>query len=300
MEIVGILRGLATDYTLQSVALGTAALGIVNGVLGSFAVLRRQSLLGDAISHAALDSVSVGWGGTRYGPALKLAQEKGLRITNVIDTHMHADHVSGLSSLTRKTGAQAFIGSAEGYKVSDGAPSVNLVSDGQKISVGEGVSLTAIHTPGHTEGSTSYLLEISSGGDKVAYLFTGDTLFVNAVGRPDLHDKAAEFAANLHDTYQNKLLKLPENTVVLPAHFDTGTITLKHGELVSETIGSVKRNVKLLTMPKEEFVQFMSASVPPRPANYRMIIQINRELVGCEEINMGDLEAGPNSCAIKM
>ena len=231
---------------------------------------------------------------------LKLAQEKGLRITNVIDTHMHADHVSGLSSLARRTGAQAFIGGAEGYKVSDGAPSVNFVSDGQKISVGDGVSLTAIHTPGHTEGSTSYLLEISSGGDKVGYLFTGDTLFVNAVGRPDLHDKAAEFAAKLHDTYQSKLLKLPENTVLLPAHFDTGTITLKHGELVAETIGTVKNNVKLLTMPKDEFVQFMSASVPPRPANYRMIIQINRELVGCEEINMGDLEAGPNSCAIKM
>jgi hypothetical protein len=66
------------------------------------------------------------------------------------------------------------------------------------------------------------------------------------------------------------------------------------------TIGSVKRNVKLLSMSKDAFVEFMVSSVPPRPTNYRMIIQINKELVPCDQINMGDLEAGPNSCAIRM
>ncbi|HJS82075.1 MAG TPA: hypothetical protein VJ742_04485, partial [Nitrososphaera sp.] len=70
--------------------------------------------------------------------------------------------------------------------------------------------------------------------------------------------------------------------------------------LVADTISSVRKNVKFLSMSKEEFVQFMSSAVPPRPANYKMIIQINQELVSCEEINMGDLEAGPNSCAIRM
>jgi glyoxylase-like metal-dependent hydrolase (beta-lactamase superfamily II) len=168
------------------------------------------------------------------------------------------------------------------------------------------VVLTAIHTPGHTEGSTSYSLEISSTSAtdgltaKQTYLFTGDTLFVNAVGRPDLRDKAPEYAERLYGTYQNKLLNLPDDTLILPAHFDTSSITLKHGDLVADTIGSIKKSVKLLSMPKDEFVKFMSSSVPPRPANYKMIIQINQELVACEEINMGDLEAGPNSCAIKM
>lgn len=231
---------------------------------------------------------------------LKLAQDNGLKITNVIDTHMHADHVSGLASLANKTGAQAHLSASEGYKVSDGSIKVIRVTDGQKIAIGVGVSLVAIHTPGHTEGSTSFLLEMPAGSEPKAFLFTGDTLFVNAVGRPDLRDKAAEYAANLYDTYQNRLLKLPEDTVILPAHFDTNTITLKHGEIVADTIGSVRKNVKFLSMSKEEFVQFMSSSVPPRPSNYRMIIQINREIVPCEEINMGDLEAGPNSCAIRM
>lgn len=226
---------------------------------------------------------------------LKLAKEKQLTITNVIDTHMHADHVSGLSALARKTGAQAYVGSAEGYKVSD-ASKINMVTDGQKITVGDGVFLTAVHTPGHTEGSTCYSLSASDGS---TYLFTGDTLFVNAVGRPDLRDKASEFSATLYDTYHNKVLKFADGTVVLPAHFDPSSITLKHGEAVADTLGSVRKNVKFLSMPKEEFVETMSASVPPRPSNYRMIIQINHDLVPSDEINMGDLEAGPNSCAIK-
>ena len=232
--------------------------------------------------------------------ALKLAEEHGLKITNVIDTHMHADHVSGLVSLARKTGAQAHLGAAEGYKMPSDSSKINLIDDGQKIQVGDGVYLTAIHTPGHTEGSTSYMLEVASGSAMRTFLFTGDTLFVNAVGRPDLRDKAPEYAEKLYETYQAKILKLPDDTLILPAHFDTNSITIKHGDLVADTIGSVKKNVKFLSMPKEEFVRSMSSSVPPRPANYKMIIQINQELVGCEEINMGDLEAGPNSCAIRM
>jgi glyoxylase-like metal-dependent hydrolase (beta-lactamase superfamily II)/rhodanese-related sulfurtransferase len=232
--------------------------------------------------------------------ALKLAKEHGLKITNIIDTHMHADHVSGLVSLARKTGAQAHLGAAEGYKIPSDSFKVNLIDDGQRIQVGDGVFLTAIHTPGHTEGSTSYMLEVASGSAMRTFLFTGDTLFVNAVGRPDLRDKAPEYAEKLYETYQGKILKLPDDTLILPAHIDTNSITIKHGDLVADTIGSVKKNVKFLSMPKEEFVKAMSSSVPPRPANYKMIIQINQELVGCEDINMGDLEAGPNSCAIRM
>ena len=123
---------------------------------------------------------------------------------------------------------------------------------------------------------------------------------MNAVGRPDLRDKAPEYAEKLYDTYHNKLLKLPDETLILPAHFDTSSITIRHGELVADTIGAVTKNVKFLSMPKEDFIQTMSASVPPRPVNYKMITKINQELVPCEEINMGDLEAGPNSCAIRM
>lgn len=75
---------------------------------------------------------------------------------------------------------------------------------------------------------------------------------------------------------------------------------MKHDELISETIGSIKRKVKLLSISKTGFVEFMASSVPPRPANYEKIIQINKRLTPCDQVKNGDLEEGPNACAIKM
>ena len=233
---------------------------------------------------------------------LRLAEDNGLKVVNVIDTHMHADHVSGLSTLAKRTGANAYISAEEEYEPAiDLGIRVDPIKDNQKIPVGNDVSLMAIHSPGHTEGSMSFVLNLDSDeGQKHYCLFTGDTLFVNAVGRPDLHNKAREFATKLYDTYQSKILEYSDNTVILPAHFDTDSITVKHNELIFETIGSIKRKVKLLSIPKNDFIEFMVSSVTSRPANYEKIIQINKGLIPCNRINMGDLEEGPNSCAIRM
>lgn len=235
---------------------------------------------------------------------LRLAEDNGLKIVNVIDTHMHADHVSGLSTLVKRTGANAYISAEEGYKPSvDLGIQVNRIKDNQKIPMGNDVSLMAIHTPGHTDGSMSFVLNLYTHGEeglKHSYIFTGDTIFANAVGRPDLHNKAKEFATKLYDTYQSRILQYPENTVILPAHFDTDSIAVKHNEPIFETIGSIKRKIKPLSLPKKDFVEFMASSVTSRPANYEKITQINRGLVPCDQINMGDLEEGPNSCAIRM
>ncbi len=229
---------------------------------------------------------------------LRLAKDEDLKIKNVIDTHMHADHVSGLSALAKRTGAQGFIGAKEAYQAAGAG--VKSVKDGDKLSLGEGVSLLAVHTPGHTEGSISFVLTLDSNTGKRTCIFTGDTIFVNAVGRPDLHDKAKEFASKLYDTYQERILKYADDTTILPAHFDTNSITVKHGQPIADTIGSIRRKIKLLSMPKDEFVKFMVSSVPPRPANYQKIIKINKQLIQCDRITIGDLEEGPNSCAIRM
>jgi glyoxylase-like metal-dependent hydrolase (beta-lactamase superfamily II)/rhodanese-related sulfurtransferase len=228
---------------------------------------------------------------------LRLAEENDLKIVSVIDTHMHADHVSGLSALAKKTGANAYIGAREGYEPSnDLGIEVSRVEDGQALPIGNGVSIIVIHSPGHTEGSLCFLLKSA----KKNYLFTGDTLFVNGVGRPDLHSKAKEYATNLYNTYKEIMLKYQDDTVILPAHFDTSSITVKHGELIMDTLGSVKKKNKLLSMPKNDFVKFMVSTVPPRPANYEKIVRINKKITPCDQITMGDLEEGPNSCAIRM
>jgi glyoxylase-like metal-dependent hydrolase (beta-lactamase superfamily II)/rhodanese-related sulfurtransferase len=233
---------------------------------------------------------------------LPLAEYNRLKIVNVIDTHMHADHVSGLSTLAKRTGANAYISAEEEYEpATDLDIQVNPIKDNQKIPIGNGVSLMVIHTPGHTDGSMSFVLNLDNKGEqKHNYIFSGDTLFVNAVGRPDLHNKAREFATKLYDTYQSKILQYPDNTVILPAHFDTDSIAVKHNEPIFETIGIIKRKVKLLSIPKNDFIQFMVSAVAPRPANYEKIIEINKELIPCNRINMGDLEEGPNSCALRM
>ena len=147
----------------------------------------------------------------------------------------------------------------------------------------------------------SFLVKLDNEeGQLRSCIFTGDILFVNAVGRPDLHNMAREFATKLYDTYQSKILEYRDDTIVLPAHFDTDSIAVKHNELIFETIGSIKRKVKLLSISKNDFIEFMVSSVTPRPANYEKIIQINKQLTPCDRINIGDLEEGPNSCAIRM
>jgi glyoxylase-like metal-dependent hydrolase (beta-lactamase superfamily II) len=153
-------------------------------------------------------------------PINKIAKENDLHITNVIDTHMHADHVSGATKLAKVTGNGVYVSSIEGYQIdqhdNNTRVTVSQIKSGDRIALSNGIYLDAIHTPGHTKGSMSFRLTIS---DNTNYLFTGDLLFVDGIGRPDLHDKAEEFAGNLFNTYHQKILNLPDETIILPAHF---------------------------------------------------------------------------------
>jgi glyoxylase-like metal-dependent hydrolase (beta-lactamase superfamily II) len=130
------------------------------------------------------------------------------------------------------------------------------------------------------------------------YLFTGDTLFVDGIGRPDLRDQASLFAGILYDTYHQKILQFSENTIILPAHFNGSSIILKHEVPIYETIGSITKKIKLLSMTKDEFIKFIIDTLPARPINYKQITAINKKMISFDEIEMPDLESGPNSCAI--
>lgn len=248
-----------------------------------------------------------------YESFLQTSQDNELQITQLIDTHQHADHVSGIVKLTKTKTPETnmgktniFFSSLEEYDSSETElKNIMYVKDGDKINVGDKVTLRAIHTPGHTNGSMSFIIEYTptdnnniNNNPVHSYLFTGDTLFVDGVGRPDLRDEAKKFAELLYDTYHKKILQLPDNTVVLPAHFNGTSIALKHTVPILETLGTIKKRVKLLSMNKEEFIDYIADTLQPRPGNYKTIISINKKMLPYDEIEMADLEAGPNSCAI--
>jgi glyoxylase-like metal-dependent hydrolase (beta-lactamase superfamily II)/rhodanese-related sulfurtransferase len=250
-----------------------------------------------------------------YEAFLSVASENDLKIIKVIDTHQHADHVSGVAKLTsaiaRQGNAEAFacFSSLEEYNSENTEIRIHYLKDGDNIEISPRISLGVIHTPGHTNGSMSFLLSSTNDTDAnkhteekspVSCLFTGDTLFVDSVGRPDLREEAKKYAELLYQTYHQKIVNLPENTLVLPAHFNATSIALKHAEPISETIGSLKKKIKLLSMNEDEFVHQVTDTLPSRPMNYKTIIEINKRILPFDDMQMPDLEAGPNSCAVSL
>jgi glyoxylase-like metal-dependent hydrolase (beta-lactamase superfamily II) len=216
-----------------------------------------------------------------YQSALK--KEK-LQLKHVIETHLHADHLSRSKQL------------AESYNTTLHLPASNKVNfdfvpvtEATVLHLGN-INIKAIQTPGHTTESTSYLID-----DKV--LLTGDTLFINGVGRPDLKantDEAIQKSKMLYQSLQ-KLLALDENIIVLPAH--TSEPAEFDSTPIQATIGSIKQNVAILKLSEGEFISTILQRIPPTPANYLSIVEKNMK-GDFSDINPVDLEAGANRCAI--
>lgn len=212
-----------------------------------------------------------------------LVKEK-LTLRHVIETHIHADHLSRSKQL------------AEINKATLDLPAPDKVNfdfvpvTGTTVFQTGDISIKAIQTPGHTTESTSYLID-----DKV--LLTGDTLFINGVGRPDLkanNDEAIQKSKMLYQSLQ-KLLALDENLIVLPAH--TSQPVEFDNTPIQTTIGSIKQNVSMLQLKEEEFINTILQRIPPTPANYLSIVEKNIK-GDFSDINPVDLEAGANRCAI--
>ncbi len=216
---------------------------------------------------------------------VEFAQKEGFRITKVIDTHQHADHVSAAKELAQATGAKLYFSKLEEYKLES-----EKVEDGNTIPFGT-KQLRAIHTPGHTAGSMSYVLD-----DK--YVFSGDILFVEGIGRPDLRDQVEEYAAKLYDTLHNKMLKFSDSTKVFPTHHGEGVKPDENG-IYYTTIGMAKK-LPLLDLDQPGFVSKVVSITTPRPMNYSMIIKINKGVIPISPMQIPDLEMGPNRCSIKM
>ena len=214
---------------------------------------------------------------------LRAADAARARIVAVLDTHAHADHVSGSRMLVARTGARYVAPDEVGAAVPH-----ETARPGADVPVG-GARVRVLETPGHTAASVTYLL-----GDVA---FTGDTLFVESVGRPDLGQDGAENAAVLWRTLQERILQLPDATRVLPGHYGDA-VTLQKGAPVAETLGNLRARLAPLAMDEPTFVAWVVSNRLPKPANFGQIKRINKgELQVEDPASLRWLEAGPNRCA---
>ncbi|WP_266080453.1 MBL fold metallo-hydrolase [Haladaptatus caseinilyticus] len=207
-----------------------------------------------------------------------------------IDTHIHADHVSGVRTVADVSGAEAVVPTLADTRGLEYGAAYRTVEDGETLPLGA-TDIDVIHTPGHTTGMTSYRV----GG----VLFTGDTLFTESVARPDLEegdDGAPEAAKNLYETLQERILSLPDETVVAPAHFSDSATAAEDGTFTA-TVGSLCETMAVLSMDHDEFVEFVLSDMPPRPANYEDIIATNLGKQHTDDEEAFELELGPNNCA---
>jgi glyoxylase-like metal-dependent hydrolase (beta-lactamase superfamily II)/rhodanese-related sulfurtransferase len=205
---------------------------------------------------------------------LDAAEENGLTIRHVIETHLHADFVSGHRELAERTGAAIHIGARAGARF----PHV-AVREGDEIRMGQ-VALRFLETPGHTPESVSILVFDRSVSDEPQSVLTGDTLFIGDVGRPDLLGakmSAQELAGLLYESLHGKLLALPDAVTVWPGHGAGSLCGRNISSETSSTIGQQRRfNYALQPMRKEEFVRIMTTDLPEAPAYFGRDVEANR------------------------
>ncbi len=216
---------------------------------------------------------------------VEFANEHGFKITKVIDTHQHADHVSAAKELTQISGAKLLLSGLEEYRLES-----ERISDGDTITFGT-KTLQAIHTPGHTPGGFTFVLDEK-------YVFSGDILFLEGIGRPDLRDNAEQFAANLYDTLHNKILKFGDEVKIFPTHHGEGVKPTKDG-IFYTTVQNAKK-LPLLDLNQSDFVSKVVSITTPRPMNYSIIIKINKGTIPISPEQIPDLEMGPNRCSVRM
>jgi|AntDeeMinimDraft_5_1070356.scaffolds.fasta_scaffold03455_7 thiosulfate/3-mercaptopyruvate sulfurtransferase len=226
------------------------------------------------------------------------ATEAGYDITAAFDTHVHADHISGGRTLADEQDVPYYLGAdATDRGVTH---EYEPLERNEVVGVGE-LDVKALSTPGHTSEIVSYLVE----DEAVA---TGDTLFVDSVGRTELQfgdSEAAEGARQLYKSLHRTLLAEPDSVTVLPGHFpvsDAGKYgELTPGEPISRPVGDIRQSVDLLDQPRDAFVEHVTERRPEKPPNYEQIIGLNtgREAVA-DETEAIELELGPNRCAAEV
>jgi glyoxylase-like metal-dependent hydrolase (beta-lactamase superfamily II)/rhodanese-related sulfurtransferase len=210
-------------------------------------------------------------------PYIERAAARNAKIKYVLETHFHADFVSGHLDLSRKTGAPIVYGPN-----AKPAFEAHIATDGEELKLGK-VTIKVLHTPGHTMESTCYLLIDENG--KPHSIYTGDTLFIGDVGRPDLAQKAGtltqeDLAGFLYDSLHNKIMPLPDDVVVYPAHGAGSACGKNMSKETFDTLGNQKAtNYALKAATKEQFIKEVTDGLLPPPAYFPQNVAMNKGVI---------------------
>ncbi|MDS0220488.1 MBL fold metallo-hydrolase [Haloarcula sp. S1AR25-5A] len=216
------------------------------------------------------------------------AADHDASITYAVDTHIHADHISGVGRLTAETDAEPIL--SERAAARGVAADVTELTGDEILQVGS-ATLDPHPLPGHTTGMTGFTV-----GD---VLLAGDSVFLDSVARPDLEagaDGARDLARDLHRTLTERLAALPAETLVAPGHYSGSTTPADDGTFTA-TLGTLRDRLRAFEMGREAFVEYICDDMPPRPANFERIIAINLGTETADDDTAFELELGPNNCA---
>lgn len=221
---------------------------------------------------------------------LEFAESIDAEIKHVFDTHLHADHISGGRMIAEQTGAVYWLPPKDAGEV---VYKYEPLEDGNEVMIGSTrIRIEALHSPGHTIGSTSFVIDDQ-------YLLTGDILFIDSIGRPDLAGLAEDWVSDLRETLYARYTELSDDLIVLPAHFmimeelnEDGTVAKKLGELYRENHG-------LNITDEAEFRTIVTENLPPQPNSYQEIRQTNMGKLNPDKDQQREMEIGPNRCAVR-
>ncbi len=217
------------------------------------------------------------------------AKENNAVIKHTVDTHLHADHISGGRRLAELTGASYWLPPKDADEV---VFDYHKLEENADIAIGNTkINIQPVYSPGHTVGSTSLIVDDQ-------YLLSGDILFVQSIGRPDLAGKAEDWVGDLRNTLYSRYRQLSEDLIVLPAHFGKST-ELGEGGKVAARLGDLYReNLGLNIHDETAFRKTVTENLPPQPNAYQEIRQTNMGIITPSNEEQREMEIGPNRCAV--
>ncbi|KQU22327.1 hypothetical protein ASG65_20290 [Bacillus sp. Leaf13] len=218
------------------------------------------------------------------------ADSIGAKITHVFDTHLHADHISGGRKIAESANATYWLPPKDATEVTF---EYQPLEGGKVVTIGHtAINIHALYSPGHTIGSTSFVVDEK-------YLLSGDILFIDSIGRPDLAGLAEDWVGDLRETLYTRYRELSDELIVLPSHFmiieelnEDGSVAKKLGELFAENHG-------LNIADETEFRELVTGNLPPQPNAYQEIRETNMGKITPDEEKQREMEIGPNRCAVR-